>query len=105
MFRITAQNETERFVVKLEGSLTAAWVREADTYWRAAIAGQAGRTVVVDLSDVLSVDDAGRELLVRMHRAGATFVAKGCAMRELVREVADAGARREWSGVEEGRQA
>lgn len=104
MLRITAQNTLDRFVLKLEGALTAVWVREADAYWRAAVVSQEGRPVVIDLTDVLSVDDAGRELLMRMHGAGATFVVRGCAMRELVREVVDADARRQ-SRVEEGRQA
>lgn len=105
MLRITVQNAAGRLVLKLEGTLAAAWVREADAYWRAAILSQTDRSVVVDLSDVLSVDDAGRELLGRMHASGASFVARGCAMRELVREVVDAGTRQESSWVEEGRQA
>lgn len=87
MLRITAENGSDHFGLKLEGTLTAAWVREADSYWRAAVANQTGRPLVVDLTDVLSVDDAGRELLTRMHEAGARFVVRGCVMRELVREV------------------
>jgi hypothetical protein len=87
MLRITAQNAPDHFGLRLEGTLTAAWVREADTYWRAAVACHIERPIVVDLTDVLSVDDAGRELLTRMHEAGARFVVRGCVMRELVREV------------------
>ncbi len=86
-------------------TLTPDLLHTMDAYWRAAVVNQTDRAVVVDLSDVLSVDDAGRELLTRMHESGASFVARGCAMRELVREVVDAGARHESSWVEEGRQA
>ena len=105
MLRITAQNAPDHFGLKLEGTLTAAWVREADTYWRAAVASQAGRAIVIDLTDVLSVDDAGRELLTRMYEAGARFAVRGCVMRELVREVTEGRARREhlFEG-EEGRR-
>lgn len=87
MLRITLQQTQERVVVKLEGRLSLPWVREADACWRAAGAVHTGRTIEIDLRDVWGVDDAGRELLRRMHHAGAVLTVRGCAMRELVREV------------------
>lgn len=103
MFRITAHHESERLVLKLEGTLSVPWVREADAYWQAA-AAEAARPILVDLGDVLGVDDAGRELLARMHAQGASLAARGCAMRELVREItAERGA--DAAAVEEGSRA
>jgi anti-anti-sigma regulatory factor len=90
MFRIGAHDSPDGLVLKLEGRLAGAWVVEADACWRDASATHNGRSVVVDLSAVSTVDDAGRELLLRMHNAGARFVVRGCVMRELVREISEA---------------
>jgi anti-anti-sigma regulatory factor len=87
MFRITTQMAADRAVLKLEGWLTGAWVKELGTCWRAAT--NPGREICVDLSEVLFVDDAGRQLLTLMHRAGVDFVTKGCVMPELVREISE----------------
>ena len=89
MFRITAQQASNEVLIKLEGRLTGAWVGEAEAGWRAALSSDHGRRVVVDVCDVVSVDEAGRALLTAMHRAGAVFAVRGCAMRELVREIVD----------------
>jgi len=87
MCRISAENQADRFVLKLEGCLSGAWVAELETSWRAAAETPEGRPIWVDLTEVYSVDDAGRQLLSRMARHGVGFVAKGCFMPELVREI------------------
>lgn len=89
MLRITEQRGTNRVVVKLEGRLSAAWVIELDRFWRVLATTWEG-DIWVDLEDVLLVDAAGRDQLARMHRAGARFLASGCVMPELVREIAEA---------------
>jgi hypothetical protein len=71
--------------LKLEGSLAGAWVDELSALWTGASGENGG--LVIDLSEVCWVDEAGRDLLARMHEAGARFVARGCFMRELVREI------------------
>ncbi|MCC7123456.1 MAG: hypothetical protein IT178_01305 [Acidobacteria bacterium] len=90
VLRITLQPDTDAVRLVLEGRLADAWVSEAEATWRHAQAIRHGRSVEVDLRDVLAVDDAGRALLGRMAQAGARLLACGCAMREMVREVADA---------------
>ena len=47
------------------------------------------RRVCVDLTDVCHVDDAGRELITLMYRAGVRFIARGFVMPELVREISE----------------
>jgi hypothetical protein len=90
MLRITSRTTPDGFVLKLEGWLSGAWVRELDLCWRAiALEGQ---YVSVDLGDVCFVDAGGRELLTSMYRAGVAFVTKGCDMPELVREIRDSSA-------------
>lgn len=90
MFRISAENAPDGFVLKLEGRLSDAWVEEADACWRAAVAAREGRSIVADLRDISAIDDAGRELLTRMHQAGTRLVVRGCVMREILREIAEA---------------
>lgn len=89
MFRITEQRAFDRLVLKLEGQFSAAGVGTLDACWRAAADRRSDDDIWVDLSDVYLVDVAGQEQLTRMHRAGVRFVARGCFMRELVREIAE----------------
>jgi hypothetical protein len=89
MFRITEQRADDRFVLKLEGRFSRAWVSELDACWRAATVAAGREPIWVDLSDVYLVDTAGQEQLARMHRAGVRFVTRGCLMSELVREIAE----------------
>ncbi len=90
VLRITLQPDTTAVRLVLEGRLADAWVGEAEASWRHVQAIRDGRAVEVDLREVLAVDPAGRALLGRMSCAGARLLACGCAMREMVREVANA---------------
>jgi anti-anti-sigma regulatory factor len=91
MFRISEQRNDSRVVLKLEGRFSAAAVAELDACWRAASAESRDPDVWVDLTDVHVVDASGEAQLARMHRAGVRFLARGCFMRELVRELAEVG--------------
>ena len=85
MFRLTEQCTSGRLVLKLE---------ELEAGWQSATHRAGEHGICIDLSDVLVVDDAAREQLARMHRAGARFVSRGCLMRELIREITRAVDRR-----------
>ena len=94
MFRITTQTVDDGLVMKLEGNLSGPWVRELDTCWRDVALSTGARRVRVDLTALWQVDAAGRTLMAAMHRAGARFVARGCVMPEVIREISasdDAG--------------
>ena len=90
MLRISVTGGPRHIVLRLEGCLTDASVREAETHWEIASGEAAGAQLTVDLRDVLRVDAAGRLLLKRMQRDGARFVVTGCAMRALVAELSGA---------------
>ena len=94
MFRATASSTSDGFVLKLEGWLSGAVVHELDTCWRRALRLHDGQRMAVDLSELYFVDPDGRQVLTEMYRAGVTFVARGCEMPELIREI---------SGCEAGR--
>jgi len=89
MLRITAHRVASKLVLKLEGYLAGAWVAELDAVWKTAMKNSESEPVV-DLNEVCSIDEAGRQLLAEMHRDGARLVTRGCFMRELVREIAQA---------------
>jgi outer membrane protein, multidrug efflux system len=96
MFRITSHIEDD-LVVKVEGCLAGPCVPALATYWRDAT--NTGLGVRLDLTDACHVDRDGRELLARMHHAGVRIIARGCAMRELVSEIAHSGATRALIGL------
>jgi len=89
MFRITTQTVDGELVLKLEGCLAGPCVHELETCWLGVIKTLADRHLRVDLTGLWRVDAAGRDLLAAMHRAGAHFVAAGCEMPEVIREISE----------------
>ena len=63
------------FRLELSGDLSVDSVRDLEQAWRTASSMIGGRCLVVDLSYLASIDDAGRELLDKWHAQGARFVA------------------------------
>ena len=87
MFRLTEHADGDRLTLTLEGRCSAEAVDALVAGWLAARLKAGGRPIVIDLSDVLTVDQAARDQLARMHLSGACFVSRGCLMREVVREI------------------
>ena len=91
MIRVTLHRGHDDIVMKLEGTLTDQWVDVVEACWADARETLDDRRLRVDLLGTCRVDDRGRALLERLHRAGADFLASGCEMREVVREIAGPG--------------
>lgn len=87
MLRITALAAADEYLLKLEGCLAGAWVPEVAACWRQLTTSPTN--VRLDLTDVCHVDDAGRELMTAMYRAGVRFIARGFVIPELVREISE----------------
>lgn len=87
MLRISEQRCPDRLVLKIEGRFLGAWVEEVDAFWQAVSETAGHANIWVDLTDVYLLDRAAQALLARMHRAGVRFVAQGCEIPELVREL------------------
>lgn len=66
------------------GQLTGPWVAELRSLWERVRSELNGRTAVVDLSDVTSLDERGENLLRDMKENGVTFVARGVDMRHIL---------------------
>ena len=88
MLRITLHDSETTLVMKLEGCLAGPWVTELELCWADAQPRVGERRLRVDLRGVCHVDGRGRVLLGRLHEAGAEFLASGCEMPEVVREIA-----------------
>ena len=85
MLRITVHEDGGQCRLELAGKLGGPWVAETENVWLSARCS--GKEIEVDMREVTGVDDAGRELLAAMHRAGACFTAEGVAMTALIEEI------------------
>jgi hypothetical protein len=85
MLRITLHNDDTKCRLELAGKLGGPWVAETENVWRSAPCS--GKEIELDMREVTGIDDAGRELLTAMHKAGAHFVAQGVAMTALIEEI------------------
>jgi hypothetical protein len=85
MLRITVHVDGDRCRLQLSGRLCGPWVGETAKVWHPALCS--GKEIEVDMREVTGIDDAGRELLVAMHVAGARLVAEGVAMTALLEEI------------------
>ncbi len=65
---------SDAFRFELAGSLSSASAMELERAWRTASSTIDGRDLIVDLSYVTSIDEAGHELLGKWHAHGARFV-------------------------------
>jgi anti-anti-sigma regulatory factor len=85
VLKITADADARRLI--LEGSLSGAWIGALEESWHAATTHVAPRQIVVDLTNVTFVDARGRQLLGRIHGAGAILFATGMSV-VLIEEIA-----------------
>jgi hypothetical protein len=74
-FRYYMHDGATAFRLELSGDLSLDGVRDLEQAWRTASSMIGGRCLVVDLSYLASIDDAGRELLDKWHAQGARLVA------------------------------
>ena len=85
MLMITEKCDADSVTFKVAGTLAGDWAVELDKCWRNAT-GKALR-IVVDLTEVIFVDDRGKELLTLMVKAGANLIAGDILMKSIVEEI------------------
>jgi hypothetical protein len=85
MLRIMLHQDDQRCRLELAGRLCGPWVSEMEKVWRSAQCS--GKEIEVDMREVIGVDDAGRDLLAAMQRAGARLIAEGIWMTALIEEI------------------
>ena len=86
MLRIDTIETASAITLELHGRLSGAWVACLETLWRSTEGRPAGRTIVVDLTDVTAIDEAGRYLLRLMEAKSATLAGGGIGIRALLDE-------------------
>ena len=87
MLRVTVHDKPEALTFQLEGRLAGPWVRVLQECWRSAPARPRQRILRVDLTEVTSIDAAGRTCLAAMRRHGAEFIAADCLTKAVVAEI------------------
>ena len=84
MLRITASENLETRIFRLEGRLVGLWVKELERCWQEAARGTRRDSIRVELVAVTFIDIAGRELLRLMIRHGAQVVGADCLTNGII---------------------
>jgi outer membrane protein TolC len=84
MLRITPKEQDAKLTLALEGKLAGAWVAELAKAWSEWQGRIQPGDAVIDLRLVSFVDEAGRELLVQLHKEGCALRGSGCYVGPLV---------------------
>jgi ABC-type transporter Mla MlaB component len=87
MLRITIHDKPGALTFQLEGRLAGPWVRVLEECWQSTLASQPQPILRVDLTEVTSIDAAGRAYLAGLHRQGAEFIAADCLTKAVVAEI------------------
>ena len=87
MLMIIEQLIANVLTFKLAGALSGEWALEFKRCWNEAKRSLNGTRVVVDLTDVTFVDDAGKELLRSLTKEGAELLARDILTRSIVEEI------------------
>ena len=85
MLRIMIHEDDKVCKLELAGRLEGPWVSETEHAWRASLG--ADRKIEMDLRQLTGIDDAGRDLLATIQRAGACLIVEGVWMTALIGEL------------------
>ena len=87
MLKITRVKTERRWRVILEGELIAPWVTEFRKECKEIRNLEGGLKVIVDLRNVVSISQEGREVLFEMMSQGVKFICGGVLNRHILREL------------------
>ena len=82
MLRITIHEDSRVCRLELAGKLEGPWVAETEKAWRASV--RPDQKIEIDLRQLTSLDNTGRDLLATFHRSGACFIVEGVWMTALL---------------------
>jgi len=91
MLKITRQSNGERTILELEGRLAGPWVAELRDCWQRAAAGP--HPVLVLLSQVTYIDDAGKKLMSEICRSGTEISGEGCMTKAVIEQIKQGGSK------------
>jgi hypothetical protein len=84
MLRITVHEKPEALTFQLAGGLTGPWMPVLEECWHIALARQPQPILRVDLTEVTSIDPAGRACQAAVHRRGAELITADCLTKAAV---------------------
>ncbi|ULA64314.1 MAG: hypothetical protein LZF86_120035 [Nitrospira sp.] len=90
MLKITPQTTEHSTRLVLEGRLAGPWVEELERVWREGKESSTN-SLVVDLTGVTYIEQAGKGLLSRMWLHGAELLVAGCCSRSVLEDIMSAG--------------
>jgi hypothetical protein len=88
MLMITEQQQAGALTFRLAGALAGDWVTELERCWCDATRSLESQRILVDLTEVVFVDETGKQLLTLMAQAGAELIASDILMKSIVEEIA-----------------
>jgi hypothetical protein len=88
MLKITRVKTERRWRVILEGDLIAPWVAELRKEWEEIRTMEGELKVIVDLRNVVSISQDGRDILFEMMSQDVKFICGGVLNRHVLRELA-----------------
>ena len=86
MMRVQVRESREECTLQVEGAIEGAAAIELEWCWRNLKCG-ATKTLVIDFSGVIRVDQQARALLRVMHRNGVRFTCARLAMEDILDEI------------------
>jgi hypothetical protein len=84
MLKVSVKEDSSGLALDVEGRLAGPWVAELEQCWKREEARTGGKPCSVRLRAVSFIDDAGKQLLSRMHESGAILEGNGCMVRAIV---------------------
>ena len=87
MMKAQIRQDGNEVTLQVCGRLAEGWVGELEKCWSAARTNHPGAQFAVDLRGVTFVDSAGKRLLGAMHREGASFIAGGLLIQEVIHQI------------------
>jgi hypothetical protein len=88
MLKITRVKTKRRCRVVLEGELVSPWVAELKKEWNDIRSFEAGLTLIVDLRDVITISQEGKDFLLEMMSQGVKFICGGVLNRHVLQQLA-----------------
>ena len=87
MLKITIHDSSEALTFQVEGKLIGDWAKELEQAWKTASSTRDSKTLIVDLTGTLYIDEEGKRVLTNLFRDGALFRTSGTMTTCIVDEI------------------
>jgi anti-anti-sigma regulatory factor len=87
MLKITTIKTDRRCRLVLEGELVAPWAEELEKKWRKVRISTRGLPLIVDLRNVITISQEGKDVLLEMMNDGVRFICCGVLNRHVLQQL------------------